>query len=407
MTAVNEALVPLHRPATSSNINSSTGTSTARATHQQSGARPATAGSRVPRSHGGSRLVLATGGRRGRRRSRSAPSPPRLPRSLCTSVYGKAKATSRTASTGRAGSAALSWRLPLQQRQGKKKKEKLDEISSLKAVRAMLPWWRAPAPDGRLGNDGDDGVAAIATADNARLKQKQNATTPRNNAAATLVSGDATTATITTTTAAAAREKNTRLPATSGEFLQQRSRSSASSPLSTTPTPQHTPHDDEDDQLNNIAAQKQQQRASTRGFNSIAASSIESAYDAYTDCSNLFENPPPSIPCVDQYVRRESIMYEAITKRARSRALPVKEPDSVLRVNKKGGNAPRDPLDDGSLDADVDPSALLFGDEDIDKVRLSPLHFSQLFIVPHKGLVVMVGAPALPPFSLLLRRAQP
>lgn len=383
MTAVNKALVPLHRPA-SSNSNSPTGTSTARASHQQSGARPATAGSRVPCSHGESRLKLAAGGRGGRRRSRSAPSPPQLPRSLCTSVYGKAKAASRTATTGRAGSAVSSGRLP-QQQQGKKKKEKSDERSSLKTVRAMLPWWRDSAPDGRPGNDDDDRVAATTTADTTRLKQKHNVTTPGNiAAAATLLSGDATTATTTTTTAAAAREKNVQLPGTSGEFLQQRSRSSASSPLPTTPRPQHTPHDDNNDQLNEEA---QQQHTSTRGFNSIAASSIESAYDAYTDCSNLFENPPPSMPCVDQYVRRESIMYEAITKRARSRALPVKEPDSVLRVNKKGGNAPRDPLDDESLDADVDPSALLFGDEDIDKVRLSPLHLSWLLIVPQKGPV--------------------
>ncbi|CAM9673799.1 unnamed protein product, partial [Laminaria digitata] len=88
----------------------------------------------------------------------------------------------------------------------------------------------------------------------------------------------------------------------------------------------------------------------------------------YTDCSNLFENPPPSIPEVDQYIRCESVKYEAITKRARSKAIPVKEVNGVLRV-KKGSNVPRnDPLDDESLDADVDPSALLFGDEDIDKV---------------------------------------
>lgn len=369
MTAADHTLVPLHRPA-SCNVNHPTGTSTATTSHQ-SGARPATAGSRVTCSHGESRLVLAAGGRGGRRRSRSAPSPPQLPSSLCASVYGKAKAASRDATTGRVRPAASSGRLP--QQHGKKRP---DARNSLKSVRAMLPWWRDPASDAPPGSDGDErAAAATTTADTARLEQKQSPTTPGNNAAASaaatmMVSGDATTTMITTT---AARERRAQLSGRGGEFLQQRSRSSASSPLFTasTPSPLHTrddDDDDDDDQLNEEA----QQHTSARGLNSIAANPTESAYDAYTDCSNLFENPPPSIPCVDQYIRRESIMYEAIAKRARSKALPVKEPDGVLRVNKKGGSAPRDPLDDESLDADVDPSALLFGDEDIDKVRLRP-----------------------------------
>ena len=302
--------------------------------------------------------MLATGGRGGRRRSRSAPSPPQLPPSLCASIYGKAKATS-AAATGRVGPAASSGKLLKQQ--GKKK---LEAKNSLKSVRAMLPWWHDTACDTRPGNNGEDG-AATTTADTARPKQKRNATTPGNNAAAVLVSGDAATNTT------AARENNTQLPGKSGESIQQRTRGSAS-PLPTAPTSSRA-HDD-DGQLN-----EEEQHISTRGFNSIAANSIDSAYDAYTDCSNLFENPPPSIPGVDQYVRRESIMYEAITKRARSKALPVEEPDGVLRV-KKRGNAPRDPLDDESLDAEVDPSALLFGDEDIDKVRLHPLSLSWPYI---------------------------
>lgn len=363
MTAVDQALVPLHRPA-SCNVNRLTGTSTTTASHQ-SGARPATAGSRVTCSHGESRLVLAAGARGGRRRSRSAPSPPQLPSSLCASVYGKAKATSRAATTGRVGPAAWSGRLP--QQHGKKRP---DARNSLKSVRAMLPWWRDPASDAHPGSNGDDRAAAAATtADTAKLKQKQKPTTPGNNAAAAMmVSGDATTT--TTTTTIAARERRAQLSGKGGEFLQQRSRSSASSPLFTAPTPPPHTHDDDDDDV--PLNEEAQQHTSAPGLNSIAANPTESAYDAYTDCSNLFENPPPSIPCVDQYIRRESIMYEAIAKRARSKALPVKEPDGVLRVNKNGGNAPRDPLDDESLDADLDPSALLFGDEDIDKVRLRP-----------------------------------
>lgn len=97
----------------------------------------------------------------------------------------------------------------------------------------------------------------------------------------------------------------------------------------------------------------------------------EQAANEYTHYSNLFDNPPPSIPTVDQYIFDENIMYGAISKRRQGKALPVNP--SGGGVQELGGVSWADArLSTGGVDqveTHVDPQDLLYADEDIDKVH--------------------------------------
>ncbi len=93
----------------------------------------------------------------------------------------------------------------------------------------------------------------------------------------------------------------------------------------------------------------------------------------YTHYANLFDNPPPSIPSVDQYVFNDNVMYEAITKRGHTRALPVSPTGAGVLGIEESGNAPWGTASRGEeLQTGVDQSSLLYADEDIDKARNSP-----------------------------------
>lgn len=436
---VDQTLVPLRRPASSNNSSNNNSSSPActgvRAS--QGGARPATAG--PPRVaaclHGENRLGHATGGRggSGRRRSRSAPGPLQLPPSLCSSVYGKtSKATGTTAERRPPTGGRLPRHHHHQQQHGK------DARNRVESVRAMLPWWQYPAATDARPGKGDFFAEAppAATRDTAGLRKKQAAL--GNNVSLkefSVLSADAP---------VAARDKMCQLTGklgdglTSTQELLRRSRSISSPGVSASTS--HTAQQDDDDggwlygeatratraarglnprthavenvalnddQLNETCSAEhaihddgQLHAEATRdtvnsGVNS-PVNAVESAYDTYTDCSNLFENPPPSIPDVDQYIRRESVMYEAITQRARSKALPVKEPNGVLRVT-KGANVERDAfVEDGGLEADIDPSALLFGDEDIDKVRFFSEFAEGCLSTRGEGGGVVSVVPGLP-----------
>ncbi|CAN0035199.1 unnamed protein product [Ectocarpus fasciculatus] len=97
---------------------------------------------------------------------------------------------------------------------------------------------------------------------------------------------------------------------------------------------------------------------------------VEKAYNHY---SNLFENPPPTMPTVDQYIFEDSITYGAITKRGQSKALPVNvSSGGALGIGQRGGGSSKGAAFVGAGGDDtesyVDPSALLFADEDIDKL---------------------------------------
>ncbi|CAN0071533.1 unnamed protein product [Scytosiphon promiscuus] len=89
----------------------------------------------------------------------------------------------------------------------------------------------------------------------------------------------------------------------------------------------------------------------------------------YNHYSNLFENPPPSIPTVDQYIFDDNIRYKAITKRGHTEAIPVETGgDGVLGIG-QCGSVPWDAaFADTTQETDGDPSALLYADEDIDKL---------------------------------------
>lgn len=93
----------------------------------------------------------------------------------------------------------------------------------------------------------------------------------------------------------------------------------------------------------------------------------------YTHYSNLFENPPPSIPTVDQYIFDDNILYEAITKRGNRKALPVNPSGGGVIGIQECGDAPWAAADRANSGVDeseayVDPQDLLYADEDIDKV---------------------------------------
>ncbi|CAM9314375.1 unnamed protein product, partial [Ectocarpus sp. 4 AP-2014] len=97
---------------------------------------------------------------------------------------------------------------------------------------------------------------------------------------------------------------------------------------------------------------------------------VEKAYAHY---SNLFENPPPTMPTVDQYIFEDSITYGAITKRGQSKALPLNvASENALGIGQRGGDSSKGAAFVGASGEDtesyVDPSALLFADEDIDKL---------------------------------------
>lgn len=100
---------------------------------------------------------------------------------------------------------------------------------------------------------------------------------------------------------------------------------------------------------------------------------LERGAKPYNHYSNLFENPPPSIPTVDQYIFDDNITYKAITKRGHTEAIPVEMAgDGVLGIG-QCGTVPWDATIRGEnqdLEFDIDPSALLYADEDIDKVPL-------------------------------------
>eukprot|EP00752_Nemacystus_decipiens_P003652 g3366.t1 len=93
----------------------------------------------------------------------------------------------------------------------------------------------------------------------------------------------------------------------------------------------------------------------------------------YTHYSNLFENPPPSIPTVDQYILDDNISYGAITKRGQSRALPLNPSGGGILGIQECGDAPWATSHFASSHVDeletyVDPQDLLYADEDIDKL---------------------------------------
>lgn len=98
----------------------------------------------------------------------------------------------------------------------------------------------------------------------------------------------------------------------------------------------------------------------------------------YAHHSNLFENPPPSIPTVDQYIFDDNITYEAITKRRHRKALPLsrrgflgiaESGDSPWGATFCGGVGGVGSVGGGeALDSCVNSSALLYADEDIDQV---------------------------------------
>lgn len=96
--------------------------------------------------------------------------------------------------------------------------------------------------------------------------------------------------------------------------------------------------------------------------------------NGYTHYSNLFENPPPTIPTVDQYIFDQNILYESITKRGHRKALPMNPSGGGTLGIQECGDDPwaaavlGSTREDG-LEAYVDPQDLLYADEDIDQVR--------------------------------------
>lgn len=93
----------------------------------------------------------------------------------------------------------------------------------------------------------------------------------------------------------------------------------------------------------------------------------------YTHYSHLFENPPPSIPMVDQYIFDDNILYDAITKRGNRKALPLDPSGAGVIGIQECVDAPWAPARVGSSGVDeletyVGPQDLLYADEDIDKV---------------------------------------
>ena len=110
----------------------------------------------------------------------------------------------------------------------------------------------------------------------------------------------------------------------------------------------------------------------TAAYSTLNEKGRQQETEEYTHYANLFENPPPSIPEVDQYVFNDNVMYEALTKRGHSKALPL-SPSGAGMLGMEGcGNASWSiTADREELQAYVDPSTLLYADEDIDKVRTS------------------------------------
>lgn len=93
----------------------------------------------------------------------------------------------------------------------------------------------------------------------------------------------------------------------------------------------------------------------------------------YTHYTNLFENPPPSIPTVDQYISDDNILYEAITKRGQRKALPLNPSGGgVFEIQECGdpqwaaAGVASNGVDE--LEIYVDPQDLLYADEDVEKV---------------------------------------
>ncbi|CAN0581880.1 unnamed protein product, partial [Ectocarpus sp. 12 AP-2014] len=91
------------------------------------------------------------------------------------------------------------------------------------------------------------------------------------------------------------------------------------------PTPPESNHicdaggGDSNEQHQSIFDQIESSSISPNGVDAIPSSQkndggqyVEKTYAHY---SNLFENPPPTMPTVDQYIFEDSITYEAITKR--------------------------------------------------------------------------------------------
>ncbi|CAB1098069.1 unnamed protein product [Ectocarpus sp. CCAP 1310/34] len=79
------------------------------------------------------------------------------------------------------------------------------------------------------------------------------------------------------------------------------------------------------------------------------------------------------MPTVDQYIFEESITYGAIRKRGQSKALPLKVASrGALGIGQPGGDSSKGVAFVGAggnyTESYVDPSALLFADEDIDKL---------------------------------------
>lgn len=97
--------------------------------------------------------------------------------------------------------------------------------------------------------------------------------------------------------------------------------------------------------------------------------------DADFPTSGLFDSSTPPVPMVDQYINDDNLLYEAITKRGRTEALPVNNDGrGMLGLEKVVDGR----SNDKGLLQDVEPEALLFSDEDIDKV---PYGMSVLFAV--------------------------
>lgn len=83
---------------------------------------------------------------------------------------------------------------------------------------------------------------------------------------------------------------------------------------------------------------------------------------------SLFQTTQPTIPTVNQYIPKENLMYEAIRKRGQGGVL-AKNMGGLLSFEQKGGTPWAD-MKGGEYVEDIEPSALLYADEDIDKVCL-------------------------------------
>ncbi|CAN0278675.1 unnamed protein product, partial [Ectocarpus sp. 8 AP-2014] len=149
------------------------------------------------------------------------------------------------------------------------------------------------------------------------------------------------------------------------------------------PTPPQSKHicdvggGDSNEQQQSISDKIERSSLSPNGVDAIPSSQrndggqhVEKAYAHY---SNLFENPPPTMPTVDQYIFEDSITYGAITKRGQRKALPLNiASGGALGIGQPGGDSSKGVafVGAGGVDTEsyVDPSALLFADEDIDKL---------------------------------------